>query len=125
MPEGAYQGRLAYDSDNDFHIDPDGHAVLTEDGGRTWRYAAPDDTNHYDRYHTGVLHVVKTTGTVEGELLAKYGSDRAEEVAQMMREQHPHHYETQPEDPHFAAVGSHSDSKAPKVTGHTEAWPNE
>ena len=118
---GPYSGRLAYDSDTDFHVDPEGVPVVTEDGGRTWRYATDGDASHYDRYHEQFVGVDPTANKL-GELQLEHGRERAEAL---MAEEEPHHYETQPDDPHFAGVRLLHDSTAPVQTGHTEAWTNE
>lgn len=125
MPEGPYSGRLAFDPDTEFHLAEDGEPVVTEDGGRSWRYATPEDTSHNSRYHSGELHEVKTTATVEGELLAKHGTDHRDEVEAIMREQHPHHYEVLEDDAHFRGVRFDTDPIAATVTGHTEAYRDE
>lgn len=75
MPEGTYEGPMCFDSDLECHramvasdtVDHDGGrgtepgpAVVTDDGGQTWRYAAvdadgnldPREMSHNDRYDT-------------------------------------------------------------------------
>lgn len=117
-PSGVYSGRLSFDPDTLFHTDPDGNPVVTEDGGKTWRYATESDPSHFDRYHQNFVAIDSTANKL-AELQMEHGREKAEEL---MREQHPHHYEVQPDDPHFAGVRSESDVKSPKLTGHTDAW---
>lgn len=127
---GEYHGRLTFDPENNFHTDDDGNTVVTEDGGKTWRYASDDDDSHFDRYHQQFAGVDGTANRL-AELSYEHGRERAEE---MLREEQPHHFEPQEGDPHFAAgarsesgVVTHTrttsvpDQKAATLTGHTDS----
>lgn len=96
-----YSGRLAFDPGSDFHVDPDGDPVVTLDGGKTWVYAVAGDTSHHDRYHSQYAAVNTTANADEPE---------------------PHHFEVQPDDPHFGGLKFSPDKLAAKETSHTEAW---
>lgn len=100
-PSGPYSGRLAFDSDSGFHLDPDGNRVVTKDGGQSWEYAVEGDYSHYQRYH---------------QRYAELKGTNLEEVPE------PHHYGVQPDDPHHAGVRFHPDMEAHKQTSHTDAW---
>lgn len=100
VPSGPYVGRLAFDSDSAFHIDPNGWPVVTDDEGKTWRYATPDDTSHNARYHTGVLHAVSPT---------------TQEAFEAGDPAHAHHDVWEP-------GVSHPDVTAPVQTSHTAAY---
>lgn len=111
-PSGPYSGRLAFDSDLDCHIDPNGFAVVTDDGGKTWRYREAGDPTHQERYHERVAQVAATS------------------------ESDPHHDFPTPDDPHYSegardpetgklthtAVINSPDSVAAVETGHTAAY---
>lgn len=114
----AYVGRLAFDSDTEFHVDPDGKPVVTDDQGLTWRYATDADTSHNARYQEQAV-AVDSTPNVMLELQLEHGRVKAEEI---MREQHPHHFEVQPDDAHAAGVKTDPDPVAETITSHTEAW---
>ena len=117
----SYSGRLAFDPDTHFHVAEDGRPVVTEDGGKSWRYAEDGDPSHYDRYHQQFAQV-DTTANQLGELQLEHGRVEAE---RLLREQQPHHFEVQPDDAHFAGVRADPDHVAETITGHTEAWRDE
>lgn len=122
-PTGAYSGRLSFEADHDsphygFHTDLDGNPVVTEDEGKTWRYAEEGDPSHFERYHQRFATVDGTANRLL-ELQLEHGREKAEEL---MREEQPHHFEVQSDDPHFDGVLSDPDHIAEKITGHTEAW---
>jgi hypothetical protein len=124
-PSGTYSGRLAFDPETDFHTDPDGNPVVTEDGGKTWRYATDDDVSHVEQYHERFATVDSTDNRL-AELMVEHGRDRANEI---MRGTDPHHFEVQPGDDHHDAdarnktkLASLPRKKAGTTTGHTEAW---
>ena len=99
---GPYRGRLAFDPDTGFHVDPVGRKVVTDDAGKTWRYAKRGDSSHQTRYQQRVVVVASTTD--EGHA----AGDPA----------HAHHLDT-------AAAGglvAHPDAVAPVQTSHTEAY---
>lgn len=98
---GAYHGRLAFDPDSGFHLAENGDRVVTEDGGRTWRYARPGDTGHNARYEKRVLTVDSTANAEEPE---------------------PHHYGVREDDPHADGLIHDPDSVAAKTTSHTDAY---
>lgn len=111
----AYKGRLAFDPDTEFHIDPEGKPVVTDDGGKTWRYAKDDDTSHNARYQKRLL-VVDSTANAFAELAYQHGKDAAASMVE------PHHFEVQPDDAHAGGVKFDPDDVAETITGHTEAW---
>ena len=138
----AYKGRLGFDPDANMHhsmvagedgnLVPGGY-VITEDGGRTWRYADEGDPTHFGRYHKQYAPI-DSTANVLLELQVENGRAKAEEI---MRDLHPHHFIVQPDDDHYEedakdAAGvvnhthltSHPDVEAAKYTGHTDstAW---
>lgn len=96
-----YTGRLAYDPETDFHLSEDGKPVVTDDGGRTWRYATNDDFSHFAKYHERYAVVDSTANAAEPE---------------------PHHFEVQPDDPHFNGMTYVPDVKSATNTSHTDAW---
>lgn len=98
---GTYTGRLAFDPDTLFHVDPDGRRVVTLDGGMTWRYARRSDVSHNARYQRRLLVVDGTANAATPE---------------------PHHYQVQPDDPHAAGLLTHPDVEAAVQTSHTDAW---
>ncbi len=110
----AYVGRLAFDPETNFHVDPDGRRVVTDDGGATWRYATDQDTSHVERYQTAVLNVDSTANDVARFLIE--GGTTAE-----ARERWPHHYEVHPDDPHAGGIVFHPDVKAPTQASCTQA----
>lgn len=158
MAGKAYTGRLAFDPETGFHTEMvegkvnvpveledgtwgnavearlvPGKRVVTDDEGKTWRYATADDSPHNDRYATSVLSIDGTDNRML-ELRLEYGRVKAEE---MMREEQPHHFEVQPDDPHYGGAGPtlpdgtvgpavtkltfDPDHIAEKITSHTEA----
>lgn len=100
-PSGPYQGRLAFDPDSGFHVDEKGRKLVTEDGGKSWRYARAGDTSHVSRYEKRVIEVDTTANA---------------------RDPEPHHYGVQADDPHVAGLLHDSDPVAETVTSHTEAY---
>ena len=110
-----YSGRLAFDPDTGFHTDPDGKPVMTEDEGKTWRYATDADLPHNDRYQQRVLTVDSTANQLM-ELQLEHGREKAAELVDA------HHFEVQPDDEHFTGVRSDPDPVAETITGHTEAY---
>lgn len=121
---GTYTGRLAFDPDTGFHIDPKGRRVVTDDG-KTWRYAKRGDLSHNAR-HGRVIVAVDTTENALAALAVKIGLEQAH--AQLRAEQ-PHHYEVQTADGHYnlqapnlTTLKVHTDAEAPTQTSHTEAW---
>lgn len=140
----AYSGRLAFDPDTGFHTEMvegtvnvpvqlddgtwgnetqtalvPGKPVVTDDDGKTWRYATDADTPHNDRYATAPLTIDGTANKLL-ELQLEHGRVKAEEI---MREEDPHHFEVQPDDPHFDGIRSDPDHVAETITSHTEAKP--
>src|SRR5512146_2181544 len=97
-PRGEYSGRLAFDSASGFHLDPDGNKVVTEDGGKSWRYAKRRDKSHLERYSKNVI-------SFRGTNLEEHPE--------------PHHHEVQPEDPHFGGLIFDPDPVAHAITSHT------
>jgi hypothetical protein len=118
LRRGAYTGRLAFDPDSGFHVDPKGKRVVTHDEGRSWRYATRKDLSHNARYEKRKVTVDSTDNFHLG-LVAAHGRVVAD---QQTREEQPHHFEVQPDDPHFGGVQHHTDAEAPTKTSHTEAW---
>ncbi len=114
----VYAGRLAFDPETEFHTDPDGKPVVTDDGGKTWRYAVEADTSHNHRYEERVLGVDGTANTLL-ELQLEHGREKAEEL---LREQQPHHFDVQPDDAHVDGVRHDPDPVAETITSHTEAY---
>ncbi len=127
----AYHGRLAFDPDTDFHIDPEGKPVVTFDDGVTWFYATDGDTSHAARHHQQTL-VVDGTQIQLIELQLEHGREKAE---QLMKELHPHHYDPLPDDPHYVKgakdeagkvhntrIKFSPDHVAETETSHTAAW---
>jgi len=139
----AYSGRLGFDPETGFHTEMvegtvnapvqledgtwgnevqttlvPGKPVVTDDEGKTWRYASAEDTPHNDRYATAVLSIDGTDNRLL-ELRLEHGRVKAEEL---MREEQPHHFEVQPDDPHFATVLVDPDHVAETITSHTEAY---
>lgn len=102
---GEYIGRLAFNPDTGFHVDPEGRHVLTEDGGKTWRYARRADASHITRYHRQTL-AFRATATEQAE------KDLTDE---QMLALHPHHFEQ-------ASAPTIPDGIAETATGHTAAW---
>src|SRR4051794_24717248 len=98
---GPYEGRLAFDSDSGFHLAEDGRRALTEDGGKTWRYARRGDTSHVSRYEQRVLTVDTTANAADPE---------------------PRHSGVVRDDPHADGVLHDPDPVAVKITSHTEAY---
>lgn len=106
---GAYSGRLAFDPDSGFHIDPKGRKVVTMDHGKTWRYAKVSDSSHNLRYAKRYLVVDTTANAVDPE---------------------PHHFQVQPHDDHyhpdpeknFTNLKFLPDHAAAAQTSHTDAY---
>lgn len=143
MAGKAYTGRLAFDPETGFHTEMvegnvnvpvqredgtwenavvptlvPGKRVVTEDGGQTWRYAVAADASHNDRYGERALTVDGTANKLL-ELQLEHGRAKAEEI---MRAEQPHHFEVQPDDPHFDGLRSDPDHVAETVTSHTGAY---
>lgn len=142
----AYSGRLVYNPDTSVHEDDEGHPVVTDDGGKTWRYAAHEkvagkegsdasgyelsEPSHLDRYHQGFAQVDSTANELMA-LQMDHGRKKAEE---MMREVSPHHFEVVEGDDHYekdakrdgvvthTRLRFHPDGVAATKTGHTDAW---
>lgn len=112
---GAYTGRLAFDPDTEFHTDPDGKPVVTDDEGKSWRYATKADSSHNARYRLQTL-VVDSTANQFAELAYEHGAEKAAELVDQ------HHFQVQPDDAHFGGVRSDPDTVAETVTSHTEAY---
>lgn len=115
MAAKAYSGRLAFDPETEFHVDVDGKPVVTDDEGKTWRYATADDLSHNDRYQQAVA-VVDSTANRLAELSLEHGREKAAELVE------PHHFEVQPDDAHFGKVKTDPDHVAETITSHTEAY---
>jgi len=108
LRRGAYNGRLAFDPDSEFHTDEKGRKVVTLDGGKTWRYARRSHSSHNARYQRKIA-VIDTTANAQNP--------------------EPHHLSVQPHDDHYdptapnlTTLKSDPDEVAVKVTSHTEAW---
>jgi hypothetical protein len=114
----TYTGRLSFDPETEFHTDPDGKQVVTDDGGKTWRYAKDGDTPHNHRYSERSL-TVDGTANVLLELQLEHGREKANEL---MLEQHPHHFDVQSDDAHADGVKHDPDAIAETITSHTEAY---
>lgn len=99
--KGPYHGRLSFDSASGFHLAADGERVVTEDRGKTWRYARRGDISHLERYHERTVAVEPTANVAKPE---------------------QHHYGVLVDDPHAEGLLAHRDSVAPTVTSHTEAY---
>lgn len=132
-PTGTYTGRFEYNPDTHMHEDGNGNPVVSEDDGKTWRYASEDDLSHFDRYHERFAEMETTDYTLL-KLAVKHGKDKAEEI---MRAEHPHHFEVQPDDAHYEEGATNDkdevthtrtksipNSRSATVTGHTDAWKN-
>lgn len=115
MATKPYSGRLAFDSETGFHVDADGNAVVTLDEGATWQYAEENDTPHNDRYQKSVA-VVDSTANQLAELSLEHGREKAAGLVDA------HHFEVQPDDPHFGGIRSDPDHVAETITSHTEAY---
>lgn len=110
--KAPYVGRLAFDSSSGFHIDPKGFSLVTDDAGKSWRYAVKGDQSHQEKYHERVVPLIGTTET------------------------DPHHLFPTPDDPHYCAGATDPetgqttntrlinspDDVAPLETSHTEAY---
>ena len=118
MAAKRYDGRLAFDPETGFHLSEDGDPVVTDDAGKTWRYAEEGDPSHLERYHERHAAVDSTANRLL-ELQLEHGREKA---AELMRDEHPHHFEVQPDDPHADGLKSDPDHVAAKVTSHTGAW---
>lgn len=115
LKRGRYVGRLGFDPDTEFHTDLAGRRVVTDDGGKTWRYAKKADVSHNSRYQKRVA----TVDTTANQLLAltlEHGAAAAETLVEQ------HHFAVQPDDAHYAGVLADPDGVAETVTGHTEAY---
>jgi hypothetical protein len=110
----AYAGRLAFDPETNFHVDPDGNRVVTDDAGATWRYATDADASHVERYQTSVANVDSTANDVARFLIE--GGTEAD-----AQEKWPHHYGVQPDDPHFDGLVFNPDATAPDASSSTQA----
>lgn len=95
---GRYSGRLAFDPDTGFHVSVNGRKVVTDDGGKTWRYAKRSDASHNARYQTRVAVIDSTS------------------------EDDPHHLKATADDLHVGGLLSDPDAVAATVTSHTEAY---
>jgi hypothetical protein len=136
----AYTGRIAFDPDTETHREMipgkvnvpvqlddgtwgnttedslvPGELVVTDDGGKTWRYAEDGDPSHNSRYQEQVVGVDSTANQLL-ELSLEHGADRAAELVDA------HHFEVQPDDPHFGGVKFDPDPVAETITGHTDAY---
>jgi hypothetical protein len=126
----SYSGRLAFDSDSGFHIDEDGKKLVSEDGGKTWRYASDSDPSHLERYHQRFVTVDGTANEPAAIALQALGDEAPIEVREALRAQiSPHHFGVQPGDAHYdpdnpgkAKLSHDPDSIAPKLMSHTEAY---
>lgn len=111
-PTGPYVGRLAFDSDLECHVDPNGFEVITPDGGKTWRYREQGDPTHQQQYHKNVAGVAMTT---------------PEDPHHEFPFSHDPHYSEGAVDPetgkltHTRVINS-PDSLAAVETSHTEAY---
>jgi hypothetical protein len=56
---GQYSGRLAWDHDTGFHLDTKGRRVVTDDEGKSWRYAKRGDQSHHERYHRAYTEEIR------------------------------------------------------------------
>lgn len=117
----AYSGRLAFDPDSGFHLGEDGKKVVTDDEGKSWRYANDDDPSHLERYHRRFAEIDSTANQF-AELAFKHGEEQAATMVE------PHHFEAQPDDAHYdenaegkSSPKSDPDAVAATVTSHTEA----
>lgn len=122
LRRGPYEGRLAFDSDSGFHVAVNGRRVVTDDGGKTWRYARRGDTSHNARHQQRAVTIDSTANRLAELTLQQGGVIAAEQVD-------PHHYEVQTDDQHFdhSAPGLTSlkhdpDVDAAIVTSHTKAY---
>lgn len=97
----SYSGRLAFDSDSGFHVDPRGKKLVTDDGGKSWRYAKRGDPSHQARYHSNYVVIDSTANAETPE---------------------PHHFGVQDHDAHYGGILSDPDVVAEKITSHTESY---
>jgi hypothetical protein len=130
---GAYHGRLAFDPETNFHTDPEGNPVVSEDGGKSWRYAKADDLSHFDQYHERFADVDSTANRL-AELQQKHGEDKAAELFKSDAA-NAHHFEPVADDPHYEQGATNKDGvvthtrvtavpnkKSVTLTGHTAAY---
>lgn len=119
-----YTGRLAFNPDTGFHIDPDGKPVVTYDGGRTWRYAVKPrfwrrnvkpDKSHNARYQERAV-VIDSTANQYARLV--YEHDDTVAAAEV----DPHHFAVDFEDVHVSGVRFDPDEVAETITSHTDAY---
>lgn len=100
------------------------HKVVTDDHGKTWRYATESDTSHNSRYHQASKVVTQTVDWAVGP-----------DGVPVKRAGDEHHYQAQPGDPHYELGATNSkgivtntrvqflpDDVAAKATSHTEAY---
>lgn len=111
---GGYVGRLAFDPDSETHTDTQGRRVVTDDQGKSWRYAKKADVSHNQRYQKRVLEIDSTANQLLA-LTVEHGPVKAEKFVDK------HHFEVQAGDAHFAGLVADPDGVAETITGHTEA----
>ena len=118
----SYKGRLAFDPDLRMHVDEEGKPVVTEDDGKTWRYAVEGDLTHIARYQQRIVTIDSTANEL-AILAFKHGEEQANEMVSA------HHWEATPDDEHYDenAEGKSNpqldpDDVAETITSHTEAY---
>ncbi len=125
-----YRGRLAYDSDSGYFIDPEGVALVKVDG--KFYYANEGDASHFETHHEAFA-VVDGTANRLVELQLEHGREKAEEL---MKKDQPHHFTPSSDDPHYEEGAKASDGvtvthtrirfspdhKAVTETSHTDSW---
>ena len=88
IESAVYNGRRSYDSKIGYHLTEDGSRIITDDKGKTWRYAKEGDPSHFMKYHKRFVPIVSTAQKMN-ELQQEHGRVKAEKI---MREQEPHHF---------------------------------
>lgn len=108
--DGIYHGRLQCDGNGNL-LDEDGMPVAYHDG--SFVHIGSNEPSHNDRHHK---QFVEMAGTVDESMTDDSDLVNADS------KNNPHHFEVQPDDPHFSGVRFLPDAMAPTVTSHTDAW---
>jgi hypothetical protein len=113
MKEGIYHGRLACDgSGNLLASDAGDWPVAYHDG--SFIFIGIGEPSHNARHEQNLVEVAATVA-------ADQVPDNPE-LVNVTDTDNLHHFEVQPDDPHFEGVQTNPDSIAPLATGHTDAY---
>jgi len=140
-PSGIYHGRLATDGlGNLIADDPEqpetlGYPVAFHEG--SYVFVSPGEPSHNERHHQNFADIDGTRDAESVKIAAEAvgvdpDSQQAQDMINAGAGENMHHFETQPDDPHYDEDAPNktnakldADALAAVITGHTDAYKSE